>query len=189
VADFEPAVAVVLEHEGGFSDDARDAGGATKYGISLRWLTRCHLDLDGDGAVDRDDVIQLTVEQAKRIYRVYFWDPNGYARFVHQVLATKVFDLAVHTGAWTAHRLLQKAQVKSGYPVTVDGICGPLTVHAANEAPPDILLGFLCLEQGAFYRRLIKQRPAYAAFRKTWLSRARWPLGSPAGEEEKETLA
>lgn len=39
-AAFEPAVRFVLAREGGFVQDPRDPGGATKFGITRRTLAR-----------------------------------------------------------------------------------------------------------------------------------------------------
>ena len=55
---FSKAITVILKHEGGFSNHSSDPGGATNYGISLRWLKSEGLygDLDDDGDVDIDDI-------------------------------------------------------------------------------------------------------------------------------------
>ena len=37
-ASFEAAIPTILRHEGGFSNDPQDVGGATNFGVSLRWL-------------------------------------------------------------------------------------------------------------------------------------------------------
>ena len=38
MSTFEDAIPTILRHEGGFNNDPVDAGGATNYGVSLRWL-------------------------------------------------------------------------------------------------------------------------------------------------------
>lgn len=38
MSDFQLAIALVLEREGGFVNQVSDHGGATKYGISLHYL-------------------------------------------------------------------------------------------------------------------------------------------------------
>lgn len=57
---FERAVQIVLEKEGVLSDDARDPGGLTKYGITKREYP----DLD---------IANITVADAVAIYRRDYW--------------------------------------------------------------------------------------------------------------------
>ncbi len=63
MSNFEKAVEKVLEHEGGYVDHKNDPGGATNYGISLRFVkqsTGIDLDVDGDGDIDADDIKAMT---------------------------------------------------------------------------------------------------------------------------------
>ena len=53
---FEEAIKVILKHEGGYSNDKDDPGGATDYGISLRFLQDHDIDLNGDGKVNEMDI-------------------------------------------------------------------------------------------------------------------------------------
>ena len=112
---FERAVDFVLAHEGGYSDDPADTGGATKYGISRK----SYPDLDIQG---------LTKEAAMVILRRDYWDkcrcgemPNG--------LDLLVFEAAVNQGAFAAAKMLQTV-----LQVPQDGIVGAITLHAANNA-------------------------------------------------------
>jgi lysozyme family protein len=71
MAVFETAIDVVLRHEGGFVNNVHDSGGATNFGISLRFLRDYpgDGDFDGDGDVDIDDIRKMTLTDAKRVYR------------------------------------------------------------------------------------------------------------------------
>jgi hypothetical protein len=92
---FEKAIEVVLEHEGGeFTDDPRDKGGATKFGIAQRWNPDV-------------DVKSLTRSQAIVIYWDRYWKGRRYEELPEQV-AIKVFDLAVNLGHKTAVSCLQR---------------------------------------------------------------------------------
>ena len=59
---------VVREIEGGFVNDPRDPGGATKFGISLRFLRSIGLDLNRDGIIDGIDIRGLSHVAAKKIF-------------------------------------------------------------------------------------------------------------------------
>lgn len=177
MSHFEAAIETVLAHEGGFTDGTGDSGGATQWGISLRWLrTLGHLDHDGeeegdldhDGDVDADDVRRLTRAQAIAFYRKGWWDRGGYQAIEPQALATKLLDLAVNIGATAAHRCLQRALRAVGTLVEEDGILGPVTKAAVNAVEhPECLLAAFRSEAAGYYRAL--NRPEY---QRGWLSRA-----------------
>lgn len=171
------ALAFVLRHEGGFSDDPVDPGGTTHYGISLRYLRGLgvHLgDIDGDGDVDADDIRALTRADAAAIYKRDWWDRYLYADLPAPV-AVKVFDLAVNMGANQAHKILQRAvnRLHPSAPVLkIDGVLGPATRAAAVACKPAELLDALRTEAANFYLLLIAAKPALARFRRGWLRRA-----------------
>lgn len=173
---FEAAIPVVLKHEGWgrFVQHPADPGGATKWGISLRFLREQGTagDVDGDGDVDADDVRKLTRDQAEHFYRCRFWDLNSYSILVDQDVATKVFDTCVNTGPKPAHKILQRALRACGSQLLDDGELGPKTLTAANAVPPvQLLIGLRC-EQAGYYRELIARNAAREAFRTGWLNRA-----------------
>jgi len=188
MARFEPALEVVLAHEvgaapdGGFVDDAQDPGGATKWGISLRYLERLEDldsdgwldgDLDHDGDVDPDDVRLLDRDRASAIYRAQWWQRYGYGALRHQPIATKVMDLAVNMGAGRAHQLLQHAlHAVHKFEVAADGVLGPITRTAANDTDPWQLLPALRSEAAGYYRLLVARRPDLGIYKKGWLKRA-----------------
>ena len=67
---FEEIIEVVLHHEGGFVDDPDDKGGATNYGV-----TQATLEQYRENDVSREDVQNLTVDEAKECYHEMFWKP------------------------------------------------------------------------------------------------------------------
>lgn len=179
---FASALAVVMKHEGGFINDPDDPGGATKFGISLRWLKEVgELDLDGDGLPDGDldldghidlnDIEGLTHDNAAWFYKAHWWDRHRYGDF-SLTIATKVFDLAVNMGSGQAHKCVQRASRACGRPLADDGILGPRTRAALADLDPKPLRAALCSEAAGFYRGLVTARPVSAKYLNGWLNRA-----------------
>ena len=118
---FNRAVEFVLRFEGDFSDDPKDSGGATKFGISQR-------------AYPSLDIRSLTREAAIEIYRQDYWNRCRCNELPAQ-LALILFDSAVNQGPTAAIRLLQKS-----LNVGADGVIGPITIAAAFRASPSLVI-------------------------------------------------
>lgn len=163
MSDFNVAVLTVLKHEGGFIDNPLDPGGATKFGISLRYFIQ-----QGHTEMTVEDIYNLTQEDAIKIYQNEWWDRYNYSAIDNQTIANKVFDLAVNMGSKPAHICLQRAiRASTGEHPHEDGILGEESFAAINLANPDVLLAALRSEAAGFYRSLNK-----SAFEKGWLKRA-----------------
>lgn len=187
---FEAAVDVVLGHEGGFVNHPEDPGGATNWGVSLRYL-RARGDLDGDGLldgdldhdgdVDVDDIRIMSRDDAIEVYRTGWWERYHYDQMNPEV-GTKIFDLAVNMGARQAHKLLQRACRAAGKTIADDGIIGKNTLGALFSVDDDMLIGALRSEAAGFYRMLVNRNaalrkrghsvPDFAVFERGWLNRA-----------------
>ncbi len=179
---FLDAVTTVLKHEGGYVSDPDDPGGATNYGVSLRWLvSQGDIDLDGDGFndfdfdkdgdVDADDIRAMNLKDAMEIYRRYWWDAYGYGQ-LPRLVGSKVFDLSVNMGPRQAHRLLQRAGRACGRDIAEDGILGPKTKGVITKLPPMMVVSANRSEAAGFYRVLIAQKPIFEKYRDGWLRRA-----------------
>ncbi len=179
------AIARTLNLEGGLVESPNDPGGATAYGVSLRYALeqakvradlRGLFDVDHDGEVDRRDIEGLTRDAAADIYFECWWTPGWYAQLTPALIAWKCFDIAVNTGPKRAARLLQSALSRLGPPLTIDGDIGPATLAAvAAQAERDqgaSLIAALRSEQAAFYRALAATQPRLAGFLAGWLNRA-----------------
>ena len=173
MSSFDDAIQVVLEHEGHFVNDPVDPGGATKYGISLRFLKSIDEgDFDFDGDIDVDDIRSMNIDAAINIYREHWWDKYKYGFIEDQDLATKLFDLSVNMGARQAHKLLQRGCIALGRTLKVDGIIGDKTLYAIDHIDEECLIGCLRSEAAGFYRTLIAANRKYKKYERGWLTRA-----------------
>lgn len=168
---FDIAIQTVLRDEGEFVDDPRDSGGATKYGISLKWLKSLDdlpAELGFKSRIDKKIICELTREQAILLYRHYFWNPHRYERIVDQRIATKAFDFTVNAGSYVSHTCLQWALHASGNDcIVIDGLLGDQTIKAINATDTLVLLAAFRSEMAGYYRSLKKPH-----FEAGWLKRA-----------------
>ena len=177
-AKFKKAVDKTLEHEGGYCEIKGDSGGATNYGISLRFLKgyypNCHLvDINNDGSVNKDDIKNLTKDDAKKIYHSQFWLKNKCDQIVDDILAAKFFDMSVNMGLSQAARILQRAVGHFKlFNIVEDGKIGAKTLQAVNQIKPDQLLCVLKKECETFYTNLATKNPELKKFLNGWLKRA-----------------
>ena len=163
---FNTSIKRVLAHEGGYVNDKDDSGGATNFGISLRFY-KANIDSNATKQTIKD----LTKEQAKKIYKDHFWI-KAYDQILDEQIASDVFDFAVNAGPKQSHRSLQRALNAVGEKVSEDGVLGPLTLAAVNRADQGALWGALRATRGEFYRRLAERKPSQQKFLRGWLRRA-----------------
>lgn len=175
-ASFTAAMAVVFAHEGGWVDNPNDPGGETNMGITMRRLKEEGTQPRDVGLADFSpgSLKKLTRATATDLYWKWFWGRYDYSRLYDQRVATKVFDVAVNTGAYRAHVLAQEAVNDVAPPIKVDGQFGPLTVAAINAIDPHVYVGALAKQQSDFYKRLIAQKPVLAEFGRNWERRSQW---------------
>lgn len=115
MSDFDRAFAAIVGVEGGYVNDPKDPGGETKFGLSHR----ANPDLD---------IERLTLEQAKNLYLLRYWQPARCDSFPWP-LSLFVFDASVNQGGLIATKMLQAA---AG--TVQDGILGKNTLTAIAKA-------------------------------------------------------
>lgn len=157
---FEQAFQKVIGHEGVFGDDTRDRGNwtsgiigqgelkGTKYGIAAH-------------AYPTLDIRNLTLDDARAIYKRDFWDKVR-ADELPESLRAPMFDFAVNSGSGAAIRLLQRS---AG--VREDGVLGPITLRAVAEMPSGRVLARL---QG-HRLELLAGLSSWPAFGRGWARR------------------
>lgn len=118
---FSRALAIILNQEGGYTDDAADPGGRTRHGITEA-VARRH----GYTGLMHEFPLDL----ASEIYRANYWDACR-CDDLPWPLALYVFDAAVNQGADSAIRMLQRA-----LDTVQDGLIGQQTQALAKASTP-----------------------------------------------------
>lgn len=177
---FEICLAALLRTEGGYVDHPNDRGGATNYGISLRFLQgevktgpalATDLGLAPGHVPTAQDIRALTPIGAALIYRRCFWDRMR-CDLLPAPVDGAVFDFGVNAGPGTAVKLLQRA-INSISPgaVAVDSAMGVATVRAAQRAGAGLLAAYRAQVE-AHYRAIVRMGVSQRVFLNGWLARA-----------------
>lgn len=155
MANFNEAIDIILKHEGGYVNDPKDPGGETKYGISKR-------------AFPSLDIKNLTIDKAKEIYKINYWEPVKGELINHQILATNIFDFAVNAGVVVSVKTIQKL-----VNVSIDGKLGLVSTVAINQRNGDELNFSFTKERFEFYKRLCEKKPDLLKFLNGWKIRCK----------------
>jgi lysozyme family protein len=138
MANFNKAFEKILTFEGGYVNDKSDSGGETKYGISKK-------------AYSGIDIKSLTLEDAKAIYKKFYWNKIKGNEINNQKIAELIFDTAVNMGVRRAAKLAQKI-----LNVKQDGIIGAITLNALNNVNEEVFIKDYKLARIAKYVEIAK---------------------------------
>jgi lysozyme family protein len=156
--NFECALALTLQFEGGYSDHPADPGGATNMGITRATLTRAR-----GRPVGKAEIMALSRKEAAAIYRRLYWDavradelPSG--------LDIAMFDFAVNSGPAAACKALRSCLGLTEKSATPDRL-----IEAAKQVDVASTVRALCAQRLSFLHRL----KSFRFFGRGWQSRVR----------------
>ena len=141
--NFNDCLNRVLKDEGGYTNDPNDSGGPTNFGITIADY-RSYINSKGTAK----DVKNMSVDQAKDIYRRKYWDALGCDSLPSGVDYT-CFDYGVNSGLGRPRKALQRFK----------SLKGTELITAINN------------ERTAFLKALAASQPKDQKFLKGWLSR------------------
>jgi lysozyme family protein len=157
---FEDCLARILKHEGGYVNDPLDSGGRTNLGVTQRvWE-----EFVGH-PVTEADMKALTPQKVGSMYKLKYWNPS-YCEVLPKGLDYVVFDFAVNAGTGRSVKTLQQA-----IGCVADGVIGPKTMAAINDANPKDLITKFSDARADFYQGIVARKPDQARFIKGWLNR------------------
>lgn len=159
----------ILRREGGYVDHPADRGGATKYGVTIEtyseWLGR---------EASKAEVKAITKVTAAAIFKERYFEGPKIDRLPADIQPF-MFDAAINHGGRRAIKFLQSVCKASGWPSgPIDGIAGPVTIRAAENASESMgewLLAALVEERRMFYRLIVDRDPYQRVFFSGWMNR------------------
>ncbi len=166
MAQFNSFFKNLMVLEGGFVDDPKDHGGATFRGLTLYTWEKSGWDKNHDDHIDIADLKLITPEDAAKVYKLLYWDYIKGDEINSQSIAEIIFDWAVNSGTATATK-----KVQSLLGIKADGVFGPNTLKAVNQAIPQNLFELIKSSRIAFYASIIKRDPSQIKFKNGWNNR------------------
>lgn len=151
----------VIQREGGFVNDPDDAGGATKYGITIKTLSDWMCE-----PATVDDVKNLTEQVAEAIYQELYIDKPKINLIQNDGLRACIFDTGVNLGTGTAIKLLQQA-----VGTKPDGILGAVTLGVLKAFNPKELIDRYLNARQAYYNNIVARNPSQEKFAAGWKNR------------------
>ena len=153
IPTFDPALRLLLRHEGGFVNHPSDPGGMTNLGV-----TKAVWEAHKGAPVTEADMRALTPEAVQPVYKARYWDAiQGDA--LPYGLDYCIFDCAVNSGPGRAIKLLQYVLYTK-----VDGVLGNHTLAALQRADPTGLIEDYSQKRLDF----LKSLPTWTTFGKGW---------------------
>ncbi len=140
-SNFHAVFKQIVGAEGGFVNDPRDRGGATKYGV-----TQAVLKAWRRKDVTVDDVMKLSLDEAELIFKTQYWDAVKGDRLPAGI-DLLVADTAYNSGAGRAIEFLQRV-----LDLKVDRVMGEVTLSTAASADATKLIDDYCHERLRFLR-------------------------------------
>jgi lysozyme family protein len=176
MADYQAALKIVLDHEGGYqalTSDAGNAGGhGTNRGITFATLSDWRKK-QGKAAPTDADVKTLSLQETADIYQALYWRPVGGELLTDQAIATVLFDAGVVMGPGTVVKIAQGiAAAVSGQGVLADGLMGPKTAGIINGLQRRSFLEPLCYKLQGRFLDCIAATASNVSWEKTWMRRA-----------------
>lgn len=166
---FDRALDYTFGNEGSYSDHPADRGGATsRYGITQEELARWR-----KHPVSKQDVKEMSGDEAKAIYEAWYWRPLGCDKISSPAIAICMFDIGVVRGIGVPPRYAQEICNVFGHRLVVDGKIGPKSLTAINQVNPKEFVQMFSAKARNGFLAIVAYRPSQAVFIRGWLNRAK----------------
>ena len=178
---FDFIVAKLLKAEGGFVDHPSDPGGVTNRGVTMAsWAAYLGRE------TSRDEMRELSKEQAIEFYKSEYWDRRRVEEF-EPGLRHIWFDMSVNHGSKNAGKILQQSvNTKQGSDaLDVDGLIGPNTMGRIGilELRDILVERFMFFANNAFRGSRYAERTSSNDFIRGWSFHRIFPFMTDPLEE------
>lgn len=150
---FESAFEFIMEEEGKslYTNDPRDPGGPTKFGVSLNYNKKSIPDKDNNNIIDENDVKLLVESDALEIFKKNYWDLYK-CNELPDALSFMYADMIFNPGVGAATKCLQKSlNYIEGLNLVTDGIMGSKTIKASLNCNLYKVLPELAAQREIYY--------------------------------------
>jgi lysozyme family protein len=154
---YADALARLLAHEGGYTNDTVDPGGPTNFGITI---TDYHNYVKPNATAA--DVRAMKLDEAKAIYRSKYWDAQRCDELPAGV-DYAVFDYGVNSGIGRSGKVLRRCLKLAD----TTGAVNDAVIAAAAAADAKVLIVTICDERLRFLQSL----KTWGTFGKGWGAR------------------
>jgi lysozyme family protein len=163
--DNDQIIDLILQNEGGYTDDPHDHGGPTNFGITAadlgRWLKQ-------PGPATAAQVQALDKATARAIYTSWYIEKPGFNQIADPQLRLILVDSGVLFGTARAVKWLQAV-----LGVQVDGNFGPKTLAAVQAlASPDPIRRQVLGQRINQIAQIVSSDPSQLKFLRGWTNRA-----------------
>jgi lysozyme family protein len=186
MADFDKAISLTLQIEGGYSNNPSDNGGETFKGIARKfnpswegWKIIDNLKKDTKNFPKNLDADSSLQSYVKQLYKQNYWDVNRLDQVMNQEIANEIFDNDVNLGVGSSAKIVQEAlnllnrNQKDYQDLKVDGAIGNTTLSILNgHKNPKAVLRTINGLQFMRYVEICKNDPSQEIFFNGWLLRA-----------------
>lgn len=187
MANFKPALDLILANEGGYVNNSNDSGKETINGITREynpdWVGWAIIDKykqQNSGSfkesfLTSSDAIAIYTATCD-LYKVKYWTPLRLNEVVNQDVADILFDFGINIGIVTIIQIAQRViNVLSSLSLEVDGVIGKQTLSALNvcikkETAKRVAL-FITILVGSHYISLTEKYPKNETFIRGWINR------------------
>lgn len=168
MAQFQIAYDIVRKHEGGYQKMPEDSGNYNSRGqnVGTNWGINAQV---YESYLKRppteQDMRNMPRHIALAIFKQLYWDRIKGDQIRDQQVANILFDGHVNHGKWGIQMMQQALGVSR------DGVVGPQTLAAINNANPFTLFNEYKKIRRAGYIDLVRRRPKDERFLRGWLIR------------------
>lgn len=151
---YEPSLARLLAHEGGYTNHPSDPGGPTNFGITIADYRKY-----AKPGATAADVKAMQLSEAKAIYRAKYWDAQRCDDLPAGV-DDSIFDYGVNSGIGRSGKVLRRVLgLADNTSALTDGV-----IAAAQAADAGKLVAAICDERLRFLQSL----KTWSVFGKGW---------------------